>query len=259
MRVAVLGSGSRGNSVALTVEDTTLLLDAGFPPRSLARRARQVDLDLTRLAAVVLTHEHGDHARGAQRLAVAAGCPVYASSGTLERYGNRLKGVELRPIPHLALQSIGPFTLTACRTSHDAAEPLAVSISGPAGEKVGLAYDLGRATSVVRYLLRESECLILEANHDEALLSTGPYPATVRYRIAGPEGHLSNRAAAELVRDLWHPGLETVVLAHLSVTCNRPELARGAVRIALGAAGFRGELLVAEQDAPLTPFEVRRC
>ena len=252
----MLGSGSRGNAIALTAGARTILLDAGFPARTLARRARQVGLDLTRLAGIVLTHEHGDHARGARRLAALADCPVYASQGTLGRFGDRLSGLEARAVPHLGPLDIGPFTLLACRVSHDAAEPLALSITGPRGERVGLAYDLGRSTSVVRYLLRDVQCLIIETNHDEGMLRAGPYPAVVRHRIGGPDGHLSNRAAAELLLDLWHPALETVVLAHLSETCNRRELAVGVVREALADVGFRGALLVAEQDTPLDPFEV---
>ncbi|MBI4421676.1 MAG: MBL fold metallo-hydrolase [Gemmatimonadetes bacterium] len=258
MRVAVLGSGSRGNAVALLTKDAGILLDAGFPPRTLARRASLVGLDVRRLAGVVLTHEHGDHARGVRRIAVTAACPVYGSPGTLDRLRGRLRGVELVSLPHLASLAIGPFTVTACRVPHDAAEPLALLIAGPEDERVGLAYDFGRSTPVVRYLLRQAQCLILEANHDEGMLGRGPYPAGVRYRIGGPDGHLSNRAAAELLVDLWHPALETVVLAHLSETCNRRELAESVAREALRRVGFQGALLVAEQDCPLEPFEVGR-
>ena len=233
-----------------------MLLDAGFAPRTLARRARRAGIDLTRLSGVVLTHEHLDHARGGIRIAAASGCSLYASPGTLERLGTRLEGVSVEVIAQLESRVLGPFTVTACHTIHDAVEPLALAVTGPAGEKTALAYDLGRATSVVRYLLRGADCLIVEANHDEVMLRMGPYPPSVRQRIGGPNGHLSNRAAAELLEDVWHPRLGAVVLAHISETCNRWELAWEAARDALAGRAYGGRLLIATQDLALAPFDV---
>ena len=254
MNVVVLGSGSRGNAVAITTDQATILIDAGFSPRAMRRRATAAGVDLSKLVGVILTHEHGDHARGAVALASAAGCELYASGGTLSRLG-----CVGRIIGQLETIAIGPFWLSACRTRHDAAEPIALSITGPDGEKLGLAYDLGEAGVAVRYVLRAAECLIVEANYDDLMLQTGPYPPSVRYRIAGPAGHLSNRAAAELLAELWHPGLRTVVLAHVSEQCNRPGMAESHVRGALEPLGFEGELLVAPQDGALGPIAVARA
>jgi phosphoribosyl 1,2-cyclic phosphodiesterase len=255
MRVAVLGSGSRGNAILIRSGDMAMLVDAGFGVRTLARRARAGDVDLRRLDAVVLTHEHGDHARGAAATALRAACPLYASPGTLAALGSRLDGVSARPLASHTATPIGSLVVESCRTSHDAAEPLALAVTVlQSGQRVGIAYDLGRPTAQVRYLLRASTALVLEANHDDVLLRTGPYPARVCQRIAGPGGHLSNREAAQLAAELHHPGLQTVVLAHLSDRCNRPELALAVVRRALAGRGYRGRLLVAAQNEPLPPF-----
>jgi phosphoribosyl 1,2-cyclic phosphodiesterase len=151
---------------------------------------------------------------------------------------------------------LGPFRITACPTSHDAAEPLALVIDGPDGTSVGVAYDLGRPTAAVRYLLRGLTAVVLEANHDDVLLRTSGYPPSVQQRIAGAGGHLSNRAAAELLGEIHHDGLGVVVLAHLSQRCNGADAARSAVEPALQRAGFRGELHVALQDRPLGPLTV---
>ncbi|MSR07399.1 MAG: MBL fold metallo-hydrolase [Gemmatimonadetes bacterium] len=253
MNVVVLGSGSRGNAVAITSDDVTVLVDAGFSPRALRKRAAAAGVDLSRLAGVVLTHEHGDHARGAVALATSAGCELYASGGTLSRLGSAG-----RAIGQLETVAVGPFWVSACRTRHDAAEPIAVCVTGPEGEKLGIAYDLGEAGVAVRYLLRAADCLVVEANYDDVLLRTGPYPASVRERIAGSHGHLSNRAAAELLAELWHPGLRTVVLAHVSEQCNRPDLAHAQVRGTLEPLGYDGDLLVAPQDGALGPIVVLR-
>jgi phosphoribosyl 1,2-cyclic phosphodiesterase len=200
---------------------------------------------------VVVTHEHGDHARGAVALAGHARVPLYASGGTLGRLG-----ADGRTLAHLETVGIGPFTVTACRTPHDAAEPVALAVVGPDGAKLGLAHDLGSASGVVRYLLRGADCLLVEANHDDEMLRQAPYPGSVRQRIGGALGHLSNRAAARLLAEVCHPGLATVVLAHVSEQCNRPELALEAVRAGLSLRGFGGALLAACQDVPLGPLAV---
>jgi phosphoribosyl 1,2-cyclic phosphodiesterase len=161
-----------------------------------------------------------------------------------------------RPLGICTRVELGPFTIEACPTSHDAAEPLAIVVRGPNGASVGVAYDLGRPTTAVRYLLRNLTAIVLEANHDEIQLRTSDYPPVVQRRIAGSSGHLSNRAAAELLADLHHPGLLAVVLAHLSQQCNTAAEARATVAPALRRAGFRGALHVADQDVPLAPILV---
>ncbi len=124
------------------------------------------------------------------------------------------------------------------------------------GLKIGIATDLGVPTVSVRHALKRCDLLILEANHDDVMLRTGPYPWSVISRIAGRHGHLSNRAAAELGVELCHPGLGGVVLAHLSQECNEPALAAEAVGAALKRRGFDGPLRVALQDEPLPELDV---
>jgi phosphoribosyl 1,2-cyclic phosphodiesterase len=119
-----------------------------------------------------------------------------------------------------------------------------------------VAYDLGRPTAAVRYLLRNLTAIVLEANHDDVLLRTSSYPPVVQRRIAGSAGHLSNRAAAQLLVEVHHPGLGVVVLAHLSRQCNTANDARATVASALRRAGFGGTLHVADQDEPLGPIPV---
>lgn len=251
----MLGSGSRGNAIALRADGATLLIDAGFGPRTVARRARAVATELEPLHGIVVTHEHGDHARAALRLAARFGCSVYASQGTLAALAPD-EAVATGTLTPGYPRQIGPFTVHAAASSHDANEPLAIAVSGPNGIKVGIAYDLGRPTAAVRYLLRGCAALVLEANHDDVLLRTGPYPASVRRRIAGSGGHLSNRAAAELAVDLHSDRLEAVILVHLSERCNRPDLALAAVTNALVARRFTGEVFVAGQNEPLEAVTV---
>jgi phosphoribosyl 1,2-cyclic phosphodiesterase len=252
----VLGSGSRGNCCAVECEGMALLIDAGFSAREVERRATAAGLDLGQVAGIVLTHEHGDHACGAPLLAHRLQVPVLTAPGTWKHLAATMEDAEHRPLGLCTRMELGPFTIEACPTSHDAAEPLAVVVRGSEGASVGVAYDLGRPTTAVRYLLRNLSAIVLEANHDEVQLRTSEYPPVVQRRIAGSGGHLSNRAAAELLVELHHPGLLAVVLAHLSQQCNTAAEARTTVARALRRAGFRGKLHVADQDRPLAPILV---
>jgi phosphoribosyl 1,2-cyclic phosphodiesterase len=252
----VLGSGSRGNCCAVDADGALLLIDAGFSAREVERRAALAGLDLGRTVGIALTHEHGDHARGARRLAERLGVPLVASPGTLAALGAGTAGV-----PGLALaggtpREVGPFLVEGAATSHDAAEPLALAVSF-GGLRLGYATDLGRPTTAVRWLFRELAAVVLEANYDEVLLRTSAYPAAVQERIAGFGGHLSNGDAAELLRELHHPGLQAVVLAHLSEQCNTPDHARRRIGDALRLVGFEGQLEVACQATPLAAIALR--
>lgn len=255
-RLFVLGSGSRGNCVALACEGAALLIDAGFSAREIARRAAAGGMALDAVIGVVLTHEHGDHARGAARLASRLGVPILTAPGTRDRLNADARVATHLPLGLTRDVALGPFTIRACPTSHDAAEPLAVAVHTADGASVGVAYDLGRATTATRYLLRGLSAIVLEANHDDVLLRTSGYPPAVQQRIAGSGGHLSNRAAAELLGEVYHPGLAVVVLAHLSQKCNTASDARATVEPALRRVGFRGTVYVAEQDVPLPAIDV---
>lgn len=252
----VLGSGSRGNCCAVESEGMALLIDAGFSAREIERRAERAGLDMAQVAGIVLTHEHGDHACGSSLLARRLQVPVLTAPGTWRHLAATMEDAEHRDLGLCVRLELGPFTIEACPTSHDAAEPLAIVVRGSGGASVGVAYDLGRPTTAVRYLLRNLTAIVLEANHDEVQLRTSKYPPVVQRRIAGSGGHLSNRAAAELLVELHHPGLLAVVLAHLSQQCNTAAEARAAVAPALRRAGFQGALHVADQDIPLAPILV---
>ncbi|MFO8175861.1 MAG: MBL fold metallo-hydrolase [Longimicrobiales bacterium] len=258
MRVSILGSGSKGNAVLVETPETRVLVDAGFSARDLERRMGLVGVSAPDVDAIVITHDHGDHTRGMGVFARRFGTPVYITEATRHRCQAFFRGKEeLRSYRAGFPFSIGSIVVEPFLTVHDAAEPVAVALREPkTGLKVGVATDLGRPTAQVRHALAESHLLILEANHDEALLHQGPYPWSVKSRIASSHGHLSNDAAANLAMELFHPRLAGVILAHLSGECNRPELAEAVVGRALKQAGYRGLLRVAVQDMPTGPLDL---
>ena len=257
MRLTVLGSGSGGNALLLESGDGALLVDAGFSFRDLGRRLDAAGRDPSRVVGIALTHEHGDHARGAPAAAAAWGVPILASAGTLAALAPRLKaGTATHALGATRPHACGGFTLRAFPTAHDAADAIMLVVEDGEGRRAGIAYDVGSPTAALRHACRDLDALVLEANHDEVMLRSSRYPAAVRARIAGHGGHLSNREAALLAAEVAHAGLSVLVLAHLSDRCNTPALARAAVAAALAGTAFRGRLLVAEQEAPLPAVEV---
>lgn len=258
MKVTVLGSGSQGNSILVESGDVRILVDAGFSGKQLERRMAAVEVDPASITALLITHDHGDHTRGMGIFARRFGTPLHVTPATRRACASLLRGDErveeydsARPLVFGSLR-VDPFL-----TLHDAVDPVAVTITDTrTGSKLGIATDLGRPTTSVRAALAACHLLVLEANHDDQQLRDGPYPWSVKQRIASSHGHLSNDAAARLASDLFHSGLSGVVLAHLSDSCNDPELAHATVAASLEPTGFRGLLEVAGQDEPGTPMEV---
>lgn len=258
MIVTVLGSGSSGNAILVESENTTLLVDAGFSGRDLERRLAEVDRAPDAIDALFITHEHSDHTRGMGIFARRWGTPLFLSDRTREACRNLLRGSEeVHPYSCDNPVTIGDLEVEPFLTVHDAVDPFAITVTERgSGEKLGIATDLGRPTAAVRHALRHCDLLVLEANHDEIMLRESVYPWSVKSRIAGSHGHLSNRAAAELVAEVAHERLGAVVLAHLSEQANDPDLAHDVIGLRLESLGFRGTLEVARQESPLQPIHI---
>ena len=287
MRVHILGSGSEGNAIVLESERERILIDAGFGIRELARRLRSVNVEPETVSALIVTHEHHDHVRGAGAAARRWHWPIYATAGTLRpREKSRKRMVDgrgamgeynlpislsIEPAPpsrtaapkkkkivkHIVdthtLVELEDFSIRFVKAPHDAREPVAlVATTKSTGERVGIAYDLGHLTERFIKHFADVDVLVLESNHDSAMLRTGPYPWSLKQRVAGPNGHLSNAEAALMARTCVHRGLRHVVLCHLSQVNNRPEIALMAMRSALRGSGFRGALQAAPQHSTLT-------
>lgn len=257
LRVGVLGSGSGGNSVVVESGPNRLLIDAGFSCRELMRRMKRLDFDPATLGALVLTHEHVDHCRGADRLAHKLKIPVYATPGTLsgarlreevDKSARFLRSGEPREVAGFLVE---PFSLP-----HDAREPIGMVVEDPHGRRVGLVADLGCRTSLAWGRLRDVDVLILETNHDLDMLRNGPYPWSLKQRIAGRHGHLSNHDAADGLPELMGDRLRWVVLYHLSETNNLPALAASAIGEVLDRERCSASLAVTAQDAPHPWLEV---
>lgn len=247
LRFRSLGSGSSGNGTLVEVRSESrtsrLLIDCGFNLRQLDQRLAREGLKASDIDAIFVTHEHGDHIGCAHALSQRDGIDVWMSEGTwlataAPDYGGRLHLARDGEAIEVGELEVQPFTVP-----HDAREPLQLRCTDGA-RTLAVLTDLGHASAHVMARLSGVHALLLEFNHDVALLSQSRYPPFLKRRVGGNYGHLSNAAAAEIARAVNHDGLRHVVAAHLSEQNNRPELVRQVMAEALGAAAH--EMLAAD-------------
>jgi phosphoribosyl 1,2-cyclic phosphodiesterase len=222
VRVCLLASGSKGNSVYIETGGTRFLIDAGCSAREIAQRLLRIDVDPSTLDAVLVTHEHGDHISGVGTLARRLKIPVLISYATLAKSCSlfaKTSLVEFESGYSFTFRDIqiDPFPIT-----HDAVDPVGFVLEGNEG-KVGVATDLGIVTRLVTDKLKGCRVLVVEANHDEEMLLNGPYPWHLKQRIRSRHGHLSNADSVALIEEVIHEELHGVFLAHLSEVNNHPD------------------------------------
>jgi phosphoribosyl 1,2-cyclic phosphodiesterase len=253
VRFAYLGSGSRGNAALIQAGGTTLMLDCGFSLAETERRLLRLEVAPQALDAIIVTHEHADHLSGVARLARKYGIPVWLTHGTHAAWTDADAPTVKFCCAHTPF-ALGDIELFPYPVPHDAREPCQFVFSDGRC-RVGVLSDAGHVTPHVRASLSGCDALLLECNHDPDMLAAGPYPERLKARVGGPLGHLSNGQAAALLGEIDLGKLQHMVVAHISETNNRPELARAAVAGALNCA--RDWVEVADQDQGLGWREVR--
>ena len=225
MRFCVLASGSKGNSTYLESGSTRILIDAWLSGKEIERRLAAIQVDAASLSAIIVTHEHHDHICGV------------GGGKTLQKLARWQPFVTGDTFPCQDL-TIHPFFI-----SHDAAEPVGFCIDD-GSHSLGYCTDTGKVSHLMRHRLSRCHGLILESNHDPAMLKTGPYPEYLKQRVRSNIGHLANHEAADFIESLRHEQLQHVVLAHISETNNHPDLVWAAVRQVMpgGNAGKRDNM-----------------
>lgn len=256
IRLRILGSGSSGNSTLVEGGGVRVLVDAGFSCRQLVQRLRYAEVAPEAVDAILVTHEHGDHVGGVAQFAASYGAPIYCTRGTASAADFPGAGISVRTVEAERPFDIGALRVRPFAVPHDAAEAVGYVLEA-GGARAGYVTDLGHGPGAVRDGLRDCDLLVVEANHDRDMLRHGPYPEHIKARVLGRHGHLDNETAADIVSDVAARATRAVVLAHLSETNNRPELAVAAVRRRLEECGRRvPALFAAGQRQPSPWFEV---
>ncbi len=222
IRVCSLRSGSKGNCVLISDGRTHLLIDAGLNPTLIAKKLADLDVSLADVSALLVTHEHDDHIRGVE--ALSQFMPIYSHPDTLEVLTSRQNIPLKKLMPTEAEFSIGTLDITPFDVSHDAVHPYGYSVKDWES-KVTYLTDTGYISKGIMNILRGSDTVILESNHDKELLLRGKYPEYLKRRIMSEKGHLSNEETALTSLDLVKGGTRKIMLAHLSEQNNLRELA----------------------------------
>ncbi len=237
--VCMLASGSSGNSIYISDGNTSILVDAGLSGIELERRMKSRGLDPQTLSAIVVSHEHEDHIRGVGILSRRFDLPVFISNKTSQACRHQLRNIKKMSCFNCGSSfqintiNINPFSI-----SHDAEDPAGFTMQLN-NKKIGIATDLGIATSLVKENLKACDMLIIEANHDPEMLINGPYPWHLKQRVKGRSGHLSNQDSRYLLHEIQHKNLQHVFIAHLSRTNNTPEKALTEVSQAIDSSYTR--------------------
>ena len=222
MQIASLNSGSNGNVYYFGYGNDAILVDAGLSCREAEKRMKLLNLDIARIKAVFITHEHSDHIFGLKGLLKKYDFPVYMTRKTFEAAEFKFPIKNLHHFRSHDSIETGKFTLTAFPVNHDAADPHGFFISA-GGKSAGIFNDIGFACEQVKKYFGKCHAAFLECNYDENLLNQGNYPAYLKERIKGPKGHLSNNEALEVYRNCRSTGLNYLFLSHLSSENNSPE------------------------------------
>lgn len=254
LHFASLNSGSNGNCYYIANENEAVLIDIGLSNREIGKRMLKMGLNMQKVKAAFISHEHIDHIRGAEGVSNKHQIPIYISERTQQ--GGRVnidpqltqRFVEHEPV------FIGDLTITAFSKQHDAADPFSFIVEGN-GLTIGVFTDIGAACDNVKRYFSKCHAAFLEANYDDEMLTNGRYPIYLQNRIRGDHGHLSNAQALELFQNHRSPGLRAVLLSHLSRDNNSPDLVHelflqhaGEVRVGVASRYGATAVLTLDQE-----------
>lgn len=224
LEICAIASGSNGNCYYVGNEKDAVLIDAGISGKQILSRMKERGLDPAKIKAVFISHEHGDHMRGARGVSKKLQIPIFL---TVKTQNSAYKNMRLDNPSFFTpgdTTSIGDFTIFTFLKNHDASEPCSFRVEYQ-GKNIGVFTDIGEACENVKLNLKKCDGLFLESNYDEKMLWEGRYPYFLKERVASDVGHLSNDQTFELLENHTNENLKCVFLSHISKDNNSPEIA----------------------------------
>ena len=249
MKITHLGSGSRGNSVLLSTGESNVLVDCGFSLKKTESRLDRLSVNPTDIDAIIVTHHHSDHSKSAKRAAKKWGARLISNAETAKRmqWGD---SDDLLVFSELERIDAGvDISLLTIPVPHDDADNVAVIACDDKGGRAAIVTDLGEVTAELSSHLRKCDHISIESNYDHDRLMRGNYPDSLKRRISGRGGHLSNSQTASALSEIVHPELSSIVLCHLSESNNLPHIAESEVLMEI-CDNFNGSLSISKQDGP---------
>lgn len=255
-----LFSGSSGNSIFVSSGEANVLIDAGLPGKSIEKALCKINVDVSKIDAIFVTHEHIDHVKGVGVISRKYNIPIYANSLTwvaMMKTIGKIKEENIRIITDSCV-TIKDMNIINYKTSHDAASPCGYSLES-SQKKVCITTDLGFVTKEIETILKDADVILLECNHDIEMLKFGPYPYVLKRRILSNIGHLSNDDCGKTIVEISNGKYKRIILGHLSKTNNYPDLAYQTVVNILNENGIdinkNISLTIAKRDMPSSYIE----
>jgi phosphoribosyl 1,2-cyclic phosphodiesterase len=245
VQISVLASSSAGNCTLIATERTRLLVDAGLSRKETFERLVAAEIDPESIDAILITHEHSDHVSGLPVIAKKLDVPVFLSRLTAPAIVWSEYSPKLELFQAGSSFTIGDIDVTSFTVPHDAQDPVGFSFRAH-GIKVSIATDLGYLPDSIRFHLCGSDVLLLEANHDLEMLKVGPYPWSVKQRVMGRMGHLSNEVACRFIREHLDTSTSTIILGHLSEHNNHPAIVQQCADQALHGRSLFTRVIIAD-------------
>lgn len=251
-QIALLASGSKGNSAVIRTKQTKVLLDAGLSGRKILSNLAELRLNPQKIDALLVSHEHNDHIRGAGIICRRLNIPLYISEKTFQICRNKLGKLPLG-VHHFEIGNkfvLGDLEIEPFVSSHDAVDSCNFIIRKiGSNRKLAIATDVGYSSRLMLMKMRNSTTVVIESNHDETMLINGEYPWHLKQRVKSKHGHLSNNQAVGVISQIVHPDLKNLILAHLSENNNLPDLAQNTMLNFLKEINHELNLVIAKQDS----------
>jgi len=229
-----LASGSSGNCQYLASSEAQILIDVGLSGKKVEGYMDEIGKDIQKVNAILVTHEHSDHIKGIGILSRRFNIPIYANNNTWKEFQDKIGKIHPDNIRYFKTGTeffIEDIKIKSYSISHDAVEPVAFSFFKD-DAKVSIATDFGHVPQDVKDEIKNSDLLMIEANHDVEMLKMGSYPWYLKKRVMSDEGHISNEMAGEVIAEMMNEEnpVSQVLLGHLSKENNFPELSYETVK-----------------------------
>ncbi len=259
MKVSILGSGSAGNSIFIEIDNFKLLIDAGFSGKRISQKLADIGESMEDIEAILITHEHTDHVKGAGVLSRKHGIPIFISRESYEVCSSKLGKIASDKLifldePDFLLGET--VEVKHFDVMHDAEKTVGYTLKNSRGHKIAVSTDIGYVTNIVRENFKGANIVVLECNYDYQMLMECSYPWDLKARVKGRNGHLSNNDAAKFIRDLYHPELKKVFLVHVSQDSNTYDLAYKTVKEELDRSRIDVDLELVKQEEVSSLFEL---
>lgn len=257
MKISILGSGSSGNSIYLEIDETAILIDAGFSGKKIEEKLSRIGKRIEKISGILVTHEHGDHILGAGIISRKYNIPIYITRESYLAGQNKLGKISESNLKYIDGKfKLNGIKITSFDVMHDAERTVGYKLEGKTGKKIAISTDIGYIDNNVRRNFKDVNIMVIESNYDYNMLMKCNYPWDLKARVKSRNGHLSNNEAAKFIKENYHKDLKKVYLVHMSKDSNDEKIVRKTILDELTSNNIRVNLEIAYQDTSTEIFEI---